>query len=88
MLRAFSGSQRLRHRHVKSDGQRNAQITEEPRGGAYHADGGGGVGAQLAHHGRVDILHHHGGDLGQNGRPTQLSDHQQLLPCGDGLSAL
>ena len=84
----LSGSQRLRHRHVKADGQRNAQIAEEPRGGRHHTDSGGGIGAQLAHHGRVNILHHHGGDLGQNGRPTQLSDQQQQLPCRDGLSAL
>ena len=67
---------------------KNAQIAEEPRGGRHHTDSGGGIGTQLAHHGRVNILHHHGGDLGQNGRPTQLSDQQQLLPCGDGLSAL
>ena len=40
----LSGSQCLRHRHVKADGQRNAQIAEEPRGGRHHTDSGRGIG--------------------------------------------
>lgn len=69
-------------------GHGDTQAVHEPGGGDHKADGGGGVLPQGANHGRVDILHHDGADLRQNGGDTQGDDHFHQCPSGGGAGAI
>ena len=64
----------------KAGDQRHAHTAEKPCGAGNQADGGGGPGAQRAHHGRVDVLHGNGADLRQYGRHAQAHHQPHLLP--------
>ena len=73
------GADALGHLHRKGDGGGGGEPAEEPGGGGHQPDGGGVGGAETAHHGRVDILHDDGGELGQDGRDAQPQRQRHLL---------
>ena len=51
--------------------QAHQDAVEQPGAGADDADGGGGLCADVAHHGGVDVLHGRDHQLLQNGRDAQ-----------------
>jgi len=55
--------------------QSHKDAVEQPGARADDADGGGGLCADVAHHGGVDVLHGGNYDLLQNGRDAQRQRH-------------
>ena len=61
-------------------GSKGTQHTlKQPVGSTHQADRCRIVGTQLSHHGRINELHHHGRDIGQDGGQAQGKRELQLL---------
>ena len=73
MARPFvvPGADGMGHLHRKAGGQGIGNAVNQPCAGRNQTNGRGGIGAQRADHGRIDILHHRACDMRQNSRQTQ-----------------
>ena len=80
------GADAVRHLHGKAGGGRHAEAAHEPEASGHQADGRPRRRAQMAHHGGVYVLHHHGGQLGQDGRIAEHEGQFDLLPRRKGRS--
>ena len=69
----------MSHLHGKTGSGSHAQAPKQPGGCRYQADGSRSLGPQASHHGRIDVLHDDGGQLGYHGRNAQLHGQAQLL---------
>ena len=74
------GTQILRHLNGKGHVQARQHPVQQPGAGADDADGCRGRRTDVAHHGRVDVLHGRDHDLLQDGRDAQREHHLQGVP--------
>ena len=79
-----TGTHCLSYLHSKSCSHRNAQPAKQPCRGRYKSDGSRCICAETSHHGRIDVLHDNGRDLGKDRRDTEPDRKSYLLGCGHG----
>jgi hypothetical protein len=67
--------------HGKTAAARAAETAQKPHTGRYQADGRARGRPEMPHHRRVDVLHHHEGQLREDGRIAEHQAQLHLLPA-------